>query len=127
MLKHLKFSGIFHDENLSVNVTLENPSGYGLEATTLLFSFTVRDKSSSGITPNLEDFTFYVMDEANRLYNTQSIPIPAVEVDPGDDELMENPDGLIHTDFKHDFLFQDMRIAFDYRPYRKLSIIELKH
>jgi len=127
MLKHLKFSGIFHDENLSVNITLENPSDYGFEATNLLFSVTVRGKNSNGINPKLEDFKFYVMDEADCLYEAQSIPAPDIEVDSGDNEPMQTPDGLIRTDFKHEFLFQDMRIAFDYRYYRKISIIELNH
>ena len=77
----------------------------------LTLKFIFHSKSSSGVTPKLEDFTFYVMDEANSLYNAQSIPIRADEVDPGDDEPIQNPDGLIHTDFKYDFLFQDMWIA----------------
>ena len=127
MLKHLKFSGIFHDENLSIHVTLENPADYEFEATTLLFSITVRGKNSNGINPKLEDFKFYVMDEAGCLYEAQSIPAPNVEADSGDDEPRQTPDGLIRTDFKHEFLFQDMRIAFDYLYYRKISIIELNH
>ena len=127
MLKHIKFSGIFHDENLSVHVTLENPADYGYEATTLLFSVTVRGKNSNGINPKLEDFTFYVMDEADCLYETLNITAPNVEVDPGDGEPMQNPDGLIRADFKHEFLFQDMRIAFNHRLYREIRIIELNH
>ena len=71
MLKHIKFSGMFQDENLSVNVTLENSVDYGFEWTILLFSVTVKAKNNNNITPKLEDFTFYVMDEANRLYNAQ--------------------------------------------------------
>jgi len=125
MLKHLKFSGLFHDENLSVNVTSENPADYGLEATELVFSVVLRAKN--GDAPKLEDFTFYIMDEANCLHNAQSISATAIEIDPRDDEPVQRPDGLIHTYFKHEFLFQDLRIAFEYRPYRKISIIELRH
>ena len=117
MLKHLRFSGILHDENMSVEVTLENSTDYGFETATLLFSVTVKSKNSDGITSKLEDFTFYIMDEANNLYEAQSMPAPAVETDPDDDEQIQRPDGLIHSDFKHDFLWQDIRIAFNYLPY----------
>ena len=127
MLKHLKFSGSFRDENLSVSVTLENPADYGFEAATLLLSVAVKGKNSNGITPKMENLEFYVMDEANRLYYAKSIPITAVKLNQGADEPVYQPDGLIHTYFKHDFLFQDMRIAFDYWPYRRISIIELSH
>lgn len=129
MLKYIKFSGVFRDENLSVSVTLENPRDYGFEATNLLLSIMVRSKNGAGATLNLEDFTYYVMDEAGRLYNAQSIPYsrPDVETAFEYDEPVQCPDGLLYTYFKHDFLFQDMRIAFDYRPYQRISIIELRH
>ena len=127
MLKHLKFSGIFRDENLSVEVTLENPSNYGLEATNLVFSVAARGKDSEGISPSLEDMTFFVMDEADRLHTAQCIPTPVVEVDLADDEPDYRPDGLVYTYFEHGFLFQDLRIAFDFQHYERLCIIELRH
>ena len=128
MLKNLGYDGAYHDENISVSVLLENPLEYNLEANALVFSVALRPKSGSKIL-RLEDFTFYVMDEANRLYNAKSTPClkPANEVITEDDEPEHCPDGLIHTDFKYDFLFQDLRIAFYYRPYAKISIIKLKH
>jgi len=125
MLKHLKFSGIFHDSHLSVSVTLENPKDYGLEATKLVFSVALRSKD--GEIQRFEDFTFYVMDETCRLYNTQSISPHATEINQCDNEPVRHQDGLIYTNFKHDFMFQDLRIAFGCRIYRRLNIIELKH
>ena len=65
MLKNLKFSGVYHDESLSVHVTLENPADYSLEASTLVFSVTAKDKSGGALKP--EDVNFYIMDEVTRI------------------------------------------------------------
>ena len=126
MLKNFGYGGAYRDVSVSVSVTLENPLECGLEATELVFSVALRAKN--GDTLKLEDFTFCVMDEANQLYKTQSIPYtkPDIEII-SDDEPVRRPDGLIHTGFMHEFLFQDLRIAFHYRPYKKLKIIALKH
>jgi hypothetical protein len=127
MLKNFGYDGTYRDEKMSVSVMLENPLDYGLESTELVFSVTVKGKN--GNSPQLEDFTFYVMDEANRLYNTQSTPRfkHSTEAAPEDDEPLIKPDGLITTKLNHEFLFQDLRIAFFYRPYGKIFVIELKH
>ena len=127
MLKNFGYDGAYHDMSISVSMLLEKPSEYGFEATDLVFSVSLR--ANSGGTPRLEDFTFYVMDEADQLYNTRSIPLSKCNVETTfeDDEPIRRPDGLILTDFKHYFFFQDLRIAFYYRPYRRISIIELKH
>lgn len=128
MLKNLGYDGAYHDENMSVSVLLENPLEYNLEASTLVFSIALRSKNGSKIL-RLEDFAFYVMDETNRLYNTQSTPYSKSTngVIAEDDEPVRCSSGLLHTDFKYDFLFQDLRIAFYYRPDMKFSIIKLKH
>ena len=127
VLKNFGYDGAYHDMSISVSVLLENPLEWGIEATELVFSVALRAKN--GDTPNMEDFTFYVMDEADRLYDTRIIPYskPVIETPLDDGERERRPDGLIYTDFKHHFLFQDIRIAFQYRFYRKISIIELKH
>ena len=127
MLKNLGYDGTYHDENISVNVLLENPLDYNLEAAKIVFSVLLRNKKGDAL--KLEDFTFYVMDEADHLYNVQSIPYkkPINETTLDDDEPVRQPDGLIQTEFKHNFLFQDLRIAFHYRPYTKIHIIRLKH
>ena len=116
MLKKFGYDGAYRDENISVSVMLENPLVHGLDSTALVFSVTVKGKR--GDTPRLDDFTFYVMDEGNRLYNARNIPypLPTAKVDQEDSEPERQPDGLILTEFKHDFLFQDLRIAFSYRP-----------
>ena len=126
MLKNLGYDGVYHDENISVSVLLENPLDYGLNATELLFSVTLRAQNGSQNALRMDDFTFYVMDEANRIYNAQTALYsqPADETTL-DDEPIRQPHGFIHTHFEYDFLFQDLRIAFFYLPYRKISIIEL--
>ena len=127
MLKNFGYDGVNHDMNISVSVLLENPLECGFEAAELVFSVALSAKD--GGIPRLEDFTFYLMDEADQMYNTRSIPFskPDIETTFEDAEPIRRLDGFILTDFKYYFLFQDLRIAFYYRPYRKISIIELKH
>ena len=126
MLKNYGYDGAYRDGNISVSVLLENPLEYGFEASTLVFSVMFKAGNNEAAVPRLEDFTFSIMDEANRLYSTQSRPY-LKEITSEDDEPVRKPDGLIITDFNYDFLFQDLRIAFFYRPYGKTGIIELKH
>ena len=127
MLKNLGYAGVYHDKNISVSLLLENPLEHNLEATVLVFSVALRTKNSD-TDMILDDFTFYIMDETNRLYNTQSMPYlkPAIEIK-DDDEPIRYPVGLIHTEFKHEFLFQELRVAFYYQPYEKINIIKLQH
>ena len=113
MLKNLRFSGIYHDENLSVHVMLENPADYGIKASSLVLSVAVKDKN--GDKPKMEDFDFHVMDEAGLLYSAMNLAVPSVEAEDG--EPVYCPDWLIVTDFRHEFLFQDLRVAFRYKPY----------
>jgi len=127
VLKNYGYDGAYNDENISVSVLLENPLEYGFEATELVFSVGLRAKNDDA--PKLEDFTFYVMDEAGQLHDTRSILYskPDIETTFEDDEPARRPDGLILTGFKHEFLFQDLRIAFYYKSYQVIKIIELKH
>jgi len=127
MLKNFGYDGAYHDMSISVSVLLENPLEYGIDATKLVFSVVMR--GINGGSPKLEDFTFYVLDEADQLHSTQIIPFsnPDIETTLEDDEPVRRPNGLIFTDFKHYFLFQNLRIAFYYRPYRRSNTIELKH
>ena len=127
MLKHLKFSGLFNDENLSVSVTLENPADYGLASSLLVFSATIKPK---GHFTKLEELTFYIMDEADLMHNTWQMAVPDITAfsnESYEPEPPYQPDGLLLTDFKHDFLFQDLRIAFYCRHYQTFGIIELNH
>jgi hypothetical protein len=127
MLKNLGYAGAYRDENISIGVLLENPADFDLEASTLVFSITLTVKNDPPITP--EDFTFYIMDEADRLYNTKPIPLqkPGVKAIDEDGEPIRQPDMLICTDFRHEFLFQDLRIVFRYRPCANLCIVKLRH
>ena len=124
MLKNLRFSGMYHDENLLVDIMLENPADYGIEASSLVLSVAVKGKN--GDTPKMEDFDFHVMDETDSHYSTMSVPVPS-NISNSDDEPVICPDWLIVTEFKHEFLFQDLRIAFYYQPYQKISIIGFRH
>jgi len=126
MMKNLGYDGVYHDENISVSVLLENPKDFRLESSSLVFSVTV--KSKLGDTPTMDDVTFYVMDEADYLYNTHKITdkIISTEHEPYDDEPAHLPDGLICTDFKYEFLFQDLRIAFYVRGCNKINIVKLE-
>lgn len=125
MLKKLGYDGTYNDKNISVSVLLENPLEHDLDAQMLTFSVKVKEKSGTATMSGLEDFAFYVMDEANHLHNVKSLPYLKIILE--DDEQVCKPDGLIYTELQHDFLFQDLRIAFYYRPYAKINIINLKH
>ena len=127
MLKHLKFSGIFSDDDLSVHITLENPMLYGFTVADLLFSVTARAKNNSAISLKPEEFAFYVMDESGCMYDTRYMTTPAITNTQYDEEPYPQPDWLIVACFKADFLYQDLRIAFNCYPYQKLCIIELQH
>jgi hypothetical protein len=129
MLKKYGYAGNYHDEDISVGILLENPLDIGLEADTLVFSVTLRGKSNTVNAPRLEDFNFYLMDEDNNLYNapiTLYTDLTAAAVS-SNDEPPRRPDGLIKVGFKHEFLFQDLRIVFYYRPYARLNVIKMKH
>jgi len=106
---------------------LENPVDFGLAASALTFSVTVSAKNGNGTAPRPEDFTFYLMDKADHLYNTRYTPCPDVETDPGYDEPMPCPDWLIYTDFRPEFLYQDLRIVFYYRPAQTFNVIVLRN
>lgn len=127
MLKNLSYDGTYRDENISVSIMLENPLDWGIEVTAFVFSIALRSKNDNPIPARMSDFTFYIMDENNHLYNTQIILSPKFpQAIQEDDESIRQPDGLIQTDFKYEFLFQDLRIAFYDRPYEKMNIIKLQ-
>lgn len=125
MLKNLGYDGAYNDENISVSVLLENPLEHDLDAQMMTFSVKVKEKGGTSTMSGLEDFTFYVMDESNHLHNVKVSPY--LKGMPEDEEPVYKPEGLIYTELQHDFLFQDLRIAFYYCPYAKINIINLKH
>ena len=126
MLKNYGYAGAYRNEDISVSILLENPLEHSLDVTELVFSVVMKGRTGSA--SRIEDVTFYIMDEADQLHNTQRTPYSkVVATDPDDDEPVRRPDGLIHTGFKHEFLFQDLRIAFYYRTYGQINIISLNH
>ena len=129
MLKNYVYDGAYRDERMSISVMLENPLEYGLEANTLAFGITLQAKDQEARIPKLEDFTFYIMDEANRLYNTQKVSFlqSDAEVVVYYDGVVYKPDGLITIGFECYFLFQNLRIAFFHRDYNNIQIISMKH
>lgn len=127
MLKNFGYDGVYNDENISVSVLLENPIDWNFEETNLVFSIALRGKKESAVAIKLEDFNFYIMDETNHLHNTRSVSRPKRIIEIIDDEEpIRQPDGLILAEFKPGFLFQDLRIAFYYQPYRRILLITLK-
>ena len=123
MLKRHSYDGFYRDENISISILLENPTAHDLETNELVFSVTLKARKR-GIC-ELNDFTFYVMDEANCLHNTQIIPYSKNSIKNSEPTLLSSK--LIRTRFRSYFLFQDLRIAFYYPPYQNIAIINLKH
>jgi hypothetical protein len=121
MLKGIIFSGKYCDEYLTVSVTSEEPLSHGLDSGTLSFSFTIKESVNTDA-PRTDDFTFYLMDEADRLYNTRLervIPADTLSRD------AREPNPLILAEFKPDFLYQDLRVAFYCRSRGIFGIITL--
>ena len=127
MLKNFSYYGTYHDENLTIGLLLENPIDYGQDAAVITFSVTLKAASNKGVPPRLEDFTFYLMDEGNRIFNTIFVTALASATVIDDVEPVCKPDGLILAEFKPEYLFQDLRIAFYDRSHEKINIIELRH
>lgn len=128
MLKNFGYDGTYRDRNISISVLLENPLDYDLEAATLVFSVTVKDKRNGAENLGFESCTFYIMDEQSRIYNTQKVPGVQPNTQAAEDsEPICSPDGLILADFRHEFLFQDLRIVFYEEAGQQFHIIRLKH
>jgi hypothetical protein len=122
VLKNFGYDGAYRDEEIYVGALLENPLDCGLEASNLAFSVMLRSKNGEFL--RLEDFAFYIMDESGRMYDALLLSYSKTAVD---DKSVHQANWLIHTDFRHEFLFQDLRIAFFYRPCACIKIIRLKH
>jgi hypothetical protein len=127
MLKLYGYDGVYRDDNITVSVLLENPREFNIKVDAIAFSVMMKDKNGD-ILPS-DDFTFYVTDEANIMYNTRQAPylIPDTDAYGDDDEPVSHPHILIYTDFRPEFLFQDIRVAFYYCPIKKIRIIDLEH
>jgi hypothetical protein len=122
VLKNFGYGGAYRDEDIYVGALLENPLDCGFEASVMTFSVTLRSKN--GVPLRLDNFVFYVMDESGCMYNAPLSPYSKADAD---GESAYQAGGLIRTDFRHEFLFQDLRIAFLCRPYAVVNVISLKH
>jgi hypothetical protein len=75
----------------------------------------------------LDGFAFYMMDEESRLYNTRSKSHAAMGTVA--DNILEDPAhtqrGLILTELRHEYLYQDMRLLFCHKPDNRFGIIKL--
>lgn len=128
MLKNLGYFGAYHDPSISVGVLLENPLHCGMESSKLVFSVTVKDSRSRTKGCGFKDCTFYIMDEQNHIYNAGKAPgtQPNIETTEAEEESCR-PAGLIFTDFRPEFLFQNLRIAVYFEGEGQLHLIELRH
>lgn len=130
MLRNLGYDGVYHDQNISVGVLLENPLDYGLESTMLVFSVSIKDKRNRRENLNIEDFSFYMMDEQNYIYNMQKITgfhLKAKITETADVSIQKPAVALIFVGFKPEFLYENLRIAFYSVLEHSFHIIELKH
>jgi hypothetical protein len=156
MLTEIGYHGVYRDENISVSLLLENPLRYGLASGVLLFSVAIRPRDSVidgfgddtlscinnvidggneyGVSiMSLNDFTFYLMDEHNHMHNVQSVPHSALSavVKSGIAEDTQSLElatrGFIKADFKCEFLYQSMRVAFYYEPYERIEVVGLRY
>lgn len=128
MLKDLVYAGTYRDKDISVIVILQSPLDYGLNANTMAFEVMVAAKSDSTVAPLLKDFTFYIIDEANLFYNVRNATYSSLRVDMiiNPEESPHTQKRLILTEFMPEFLYQEMRVGFYYKPYNHIEMITLE-
>jgi hypothetical protein len=128
MLKGFGYSGVYRDENLYLDFLLENPLDFGISADKLTFSFKVVQRNGDMEPIQHTDFTFYLMGSDNCLYGTQIAPYAfqdaSVVVGTCDESKMLR--GLITTDLRPAYLFQDLRIAVYIQVYDRIEIVTLR-
>ena len=128
MLDKLGFSGEYRDRDISVDIMLENPLEYGIDAGNLLFSIKISQRSADAPILRINEFSFYIMDKYNRMYNVQDALVPtekeaAIVLDCSISAI----NGHIQTKLRPIFLYHDIRIAFYYQLYNRIEIITLTH
>jgi hypothetical protein len=129
MLNRIGYYGVYKDNDISVSIMLENPLEYGLDAELLVFSVVIKPHSGDVVVIQLNDFAFYIMDADNRLYNAYVAP----DLRLGTGVVIDTDDpphtlrALITADFKHEYLYQALRVAFYYKPCNRVELIRLEH
>jgi hypothetical protein len=129
MLSNHGYTGFYRDESLYVDVMLENPLDYGIDASMLVFSVRIVLKNGDADAFSQDDFTFYLMDNDNSLYSVQNAPysIQGAYAALDNGELPKTLRGLITAELRPELLYQDMRVGFMYRPYDRIELITLRH
>jgi hypothetical protein len=129
LLKKFNYLGVRRDSEMTIDVVMRNPLEFGLDSTTLVLDILVKPKLLGTYTLPFDDFRFYLMDENDDLYNTRSKTHADLGV-VADTEHIEDSSrisrGLILTELKHEYLYQDMRLLFYYEPNKKFGIIKLE-
>ena len=72
MLTDIDYSGYYQDDDMTVNIKLDDPMRYDLDANKMVFKVTVSSKCYNYIL-HTEDFMFYLMDDRNRLHNVELV------------------------------------------------------
>ena len=122
MIEDIFYGGTYRDDNIVVTVTLEDPASLGISASKLVF--TVAATKTDGEAFPEDSCVFYLMQDNNSIQNTGFIPLESSRnVGSGATCHME---GIISTEFRHEYLFQCLRVAFYYLPYDRIEIIQLK-
>lgn len=111
MLNNYNYDGFYRDNNFMVSVTLTNPNE--IDINNYMLTFDVLLKSENNI--NLANFSFYIIDCNNNMHNMVML----------NNNCGKYNQAIVHTKLQPIFLYNDIRIAFYYKPYNKLLIIDM--
>jgi len=118
MMKDIGYAGVYHGESAAIGATLEDPRKFNLAANTLVFVVTAEARGG-GVVPQMNDLRFYVLDEHDRMYNTEMIPYS--------DNAEDAPSTLICTELRPEFVFQSLRLVVYFKDCERMGIIQLRH
>jgi hypothetical protein len=127
MLKKFTYIGAYWSDDMNIDVFMRNPLECGLASNMIVFDVLIKSKLSGADTLPLDDFSFYLMDADSRLYNTQNkthadMGVTADTVE----DTSHTSTGLIISELKYDYLYQDMRLMFYNKTYNRFGIIKLE-
>jgi hypothetical protein len=120
MMEGTGYGGSYHDDDISVNITLEDPGMHNLDVNRLAFKVTVASKRVDGVL-HVEDFKFYLMTDDNSVKNVEFTPIETIKHKDTPPPIC----GLIHTELMYEYLFQCLRIGVYYQPHERIHLISL--
>ena len=119
MIKDLTFAGKFIDENLlRVEAILANPTKHGYSDD--IIGFEIRITMGGKATTELDKWTFYIVSGQNRIYNAENVTeIPC--------DGMSTINLIVAYKFRTEYLYNDIRLGFLYKPYNCIDFIEISH